>query len=489
MKFQSLPSIFVYVLVFISINALFVLNEQSGFLMDAEFKLILSEQFGENSLLVEVAQYLYNLVGAQSFLWRLFPMAGIVISLLFSYRLGKNLFGKDSLQWAMIIVTCSIFMLFYGRFFSLDNFYFALQLPLVLLLMGFIKTKNSKKLVFIIPLVLLCLTMDWYKTISFLFLFGLGTYAFLFQVRKGIKVLYFTFATLLLVLNYTLIGASSYNNLFLFQAGSLAVHSYIGIALLGFLPFIGFAVAGIISLPVQIKRKDEFSIWMFLILIPAILSYSILPIFVLGLLIGKHSLAFASERYKYKGLVKTVFLVHLTLILVSGIIALIWAFLEYRGAGFRAGLGLCSIYWILGFATVVGLYGGNMKYYLRAPLLAGPLFVLFFWVLVFQLNPNILGPYNMDLIGEGDEQVSLYISDLPLKKNLQYLITKGKLSKAVIYNGNVNDSTMNLPALLDESTFNKIESQLDARFTVEQKTYFSGIQLRHMFLIRENIDL
>ena len=123
MKFQSLPSIFVYVLVFISINALFVLNEQSGFLMDAEFKLILSEQFGENSLLVEVAQYLYNLVGAQSFLWRLFPMAGIVISLLFSYRLGKNLFGKDSLQWAMIIVTCSIFIYPY-IVFTLSNFNF-----------------------------------------------------------------------------------------------------------------------------------------------------------------------------------------------------------------------------------------------------------------------------------------------------------------------------------------------------------------------------
>jgi hypothetical protein len=489
MKFQSLPSIFVYVLVFISINALFVLNEQSGFLMDSEFKLIIGEQFGENPILVDVSQYLFSLLGGQAFLWRLFPMAAIVISLLFSYRLGKNLFGKDSLQWAMIIVTCSIFMLFYGRFFSLDNFYFALQLPLVLLLIGFVKTKDSKKILIIIPLLLLCLLMDWYKTIGFVFLFGLGTYAFLFQVKKGIKVIYFIFATLLLVSNYTLVGASAYNNLFLFQAGSLSVHTYIGIALIGFLPFIGFAVSGLISLPVQIKRKDEFSIWMFLILIPAFLSYSILPIFVLGLLIGKHSLAFASERYKYKGLVKTVFLVHLTLILVSGIIALIWAFLEYRGAGFRAGLGLCSIYWILGFATVVGLYGGNMKYYLRAPLLAGPLFVLFFWVLVFQLNPNILGPYNIDLIGDSDEQVSLYISDLPLKKNLEYLFKKGSLPNAEIYNGNVNDSTMNLPALLDEPTFNKIESQLDARFIVEKKTYFSGIQLRHMFLIKENIDL
>jgi 4-amino-4-deoxy-L-arabinose transferase-like glycosyltransferase len=128
MKFQSLPSIFVYVLVFISINALFVLNEQSGFLMDSEFKLIIGEQFGENPILVDVSQYLFSLLGGQAFLWRLFPMAAIVISLLFSYRLGKNLFGKDSLQWAMIIVTCSIFMLFYGRLFSLDKFYFTTSL-------------------------------------------------------------------------------------------------------------------------------------------------------------------------------------------------------------------------------------------------------------------------------------------------------------------------------------------------------------------------
>ena len=201
------------------------------------------------------------------------------------------------------------------------------------------------------------------------------------------------------------------------------------------------------------------------------------------MLIGKHSLAFASERYKYKNLVKTTFLVHLTLILVGGIVTLIWAFIEYRGAGFRAGLGLCSIYWILAFATVVGLYGGNMKYYLRAPLLAGPLFVLFFWVLVYQLDPNILGPYQPNSMQESDKEVSVYLSDLSLKNNLDYLYSKGKLNNTEVYNGNVKTENLQIPALLDEITFLKIQEDLNEAYSVKKKTFFTGARLKTLYFL------
>ena len=60
MKFQSLPSIFVYVLVFIAINALFVLNEQTNLLIDSEFKLILGERFDENPIWVSLSQTLFD---------------------------------------------------------------------------------------------------------------------------------------------------------------------------------------------------------------------------------------------------------------------------------------------------------------------------------------------------------------------------------------------------------------------------------------------
>lgn len=60
MKFQSLPSIFVYVLVFIAINALFVLNEQTGFLMDSEFKLIIGDRFGEHPFWVGLSQQIFE---------------------------------------------------------------------------------------------------------------------------------------------------------------------------------------------------------------------------------------------------------------------------------------------------------------------------------------------------------------------------------------------------------------------------------------------
>jgi hypothetical protein len=486
MKFQSLPSIFVYVLVFIAINALFVLNEQTNLLIDSEFKLILGERFDENPIWVSLSQTLFDSFSEQAFLWRLTTMISIVISILVSFRIGKRLFGKDSLQWAMIIMTCSIFLLFYARFYALDNLYFALQMPLALLLISFIKTRNKKDLVIILPLALLCLSLDWYKTFIFLSMFGIGTYIFLYQTNKALKYTYLIAAFLLAIFNYFFIGSTLFNSMFLFQAANLQLHVFIGILILGFLPFIGFVIAGLVSLPVQVSRKDEFSIWMFLLLIPALLSFSMLPVFVISMLVGKHSLAFASERYKYKGLVKTIFLVHLTLILVGGIVALIWAFLEYRGAGFRAGLGLCSIYWILGFSTVVGLYGGNMKYYLRAPLLAGPLFILFFWVLAYQMNPNSLGLTNTALIGPENTEWSAYITDPLLKSNLDFLDEKGKLKNIEIYNGNLDITKLQLPALLDESSFKQLEASLDESFSIEQKTYFSGAKLKSYFLVTIN---
>lgn len=484
MKFQSLPSIFVYVLVFISINALFVLNEQTGFLMDSEFKLIIGDRFGEHPLWVGISQQIFELTGNQSFIWRLISMIALVISLLLSYHIGKKLFGKDSLQWAMIIMTCSIFLLFYGRFFSLDTIYFVFQLPLALLLIDYIKTPKTKNLLVVIPLLILCFSLDWYRTLVFIILLGFGVYAFLFQIRKSIKISYLLFALGFIVINYLFIGAGSFNNFFLLQSGTLGLHSYITILLAGFLPFIGFVFAGIFSLPLQIKRKDEFSIWMFLLLMAGLISFSMIPVFVISMLIGKHSLAFASERYKYKNLVKTTFLVHLTLILVGGIFTLIWAFIEYRGAGFRAGLGLCSIYWILAFATVVGLYGGNMKYYLRAPLLAGPLFVLFFWVLVYQLNPNIFGPYQPSSIQDSDKQVSIYLSDLALKNNLDYLYFKGKLKDAEVYNGNVSSENLQVPALLDELTLQKIQLDLNEEYFVKKKIFFTGARLKTLYFVK-----
>lgn len=483
MKFQSLPSIFIYVLVFIAINALFVLNEQTGFQIDSEFKLIIGDRFGEHPFWIGISQQLYNLTGGQSFIWRLIPMVFLVGSLLVSYKIGKKLFGKDSLQWAMIIMTCSIFLLFYGRFFSLDNFYFVLQLPMALLIVDYIKAPKTKSLLFIVPLLLFCFALDWYKTLVFVLLFGSGVYAFLFQLNKGLKVFYLLFVLGLIVVNYLFLGAGSFNNFFLFQSGNLGLHQYILLLFAGFLPFIGFMFAGIFSLPLQIKRKDEFSIWMFLLLIAGLVSFSVLPIFVISMLIGKHSLAFASERYKYKNLVKTLFLVHLTLILVGGIVALIWAFIEYRGAGFRAGLGLCSIYWILSFATVVGLYGGNMKYYLRAPLLSGPLFVLFFWVLVFQLDPNVFGPFEPSSFTESDEKISIYLGDISMKNKMDYLYANDKLKNAEVFNGNVTESTMKTPAVLDELSFKNIESSLGDKYTVKSKKYFSGVRFNSLYLI------
>lgn len=484
MQFRSLPTFFVYALVFLVVNSLFILNDNTFYLMRGELPLLSQPIFDSPTSIQQLFHSLFELLAQEKFYWRLVSMAMLCISILSSYRIGKKLFGQSSLQWAIIVMVCSVFFLFYARFMLLDLVYLSVQLPLSLLLISWIKTKQNAQLLVALLLAGVMVIMDPYRTILFLFYFGLGTWIFLFQTKKSLKIIYGVLALATAAFSFTYYGAGLYNDLFLFQASSGTLVNFIMLLLLGLLPFIGFYLAGLISLPTQIKRKEEWSIWVFLLLVPAVLSFSVFSIFPLALLIGKHSLAFESEKYRYERLVKASFLLHLAFILVVGIVGLVWAFLEYRGSGFRAGLGICSVYWILSFVTVIGLYGKNPTYYLRAPLLLGPLFVLFFWLLIYQLNPNALGPHKHNAYVESSELNTFFIATPKLEAYVERAETERQSDEAInIYNASVNRESLIIPAIIDETVYEKLFPTLDSTIQVDQKIYFDGRQLDKLYIL------
>ena len=487
MKFQPLSNVFVFFLFFVVLNALFFLNTNTAFLLQAELPILQSLGFGESSLLTNLLGTTWEIVGEDRFYWRMIPIISVGLSLLFSYRIGSKLFGKDSMNWALVILGCSAFMIFYLRFFSTDALYFAFHLPFSLLLIRFLKTKQNKTLAVLAPLFAALLFFDWFRTIGFVLFFLVGYFVLQPGSSKAKRLAYVALILVALVFNHLFIGVSQYNSLFIFQGMNLNVLGFTAVLVIGTLPYIGFLLAGIVSLRKQVAMKDEFSILMAALLIASVLTFSWLAVFVLALLIAKHSIAFGSERYRYNKLVKTGFILHLSLILCIGIVALIWLFLEYRGPGFRSGMAICAAYWILSFATVIGVYGANAKYYLRAPVLAAPLALLFFWILGFQLHPGFFGPEKprFSLEMSDAETLHLYAGNSLLRKASKYYEANGSYTKVALYNSNVSAQDIEYPAILDMEVYEKVQANLPEGIKLTRRKMFTGISVKDYFILQE----
>ncbi|MEO0341166.1 MAG: hypothetical protein AAF242_18370, partial [Bacteroidota bacterium] len=63
-------------------------------------------------------------------------------------------------------------------------------------------------------------------------------------------------------------------------------------------------------------------------------------------------------------------------------------FFVFRGAGFRSGLAFSSVYWMLSFVLVIGLYGLNRRFIYTGGLLIGLLTTTLFCLQVYPLLEN-----------------------------------------------------------------------------------------------------
>lgn len=169
-----------------------------------------------------------------------------------------------------------------------------------------------------------------------------------------------------------------------FQVSSYTLWFFIG-PLLGFLPYLGFLMAGLRDYTSKLKRGDEFSLVLLGWLVAALLAGSPAWSMALAVLVARQLDAYFVPGYPYGNYVKTGALIHLVaaFFLCTG---LMMSGLHYfGGAGFRAGLGMSAAYWSLSFIGVIGLFGFRRMYILGGPMLAGTLLVSLWWTQLFPL--------------------------------------------------------------------------------------------------------
>jgi hypothetical protein len=169
-----------------------------------------------------------------------------------------------------------------------------------------------------------------------------------------------------------------------FQVSAYSWWFFVG-PLLGFLPYLGFLMAGLRDYSAKMIRGDEFSLVLLGWLVAALLAGSPAWSMALAVLVARQLDAYFVPGYPYGNYVKTGALIHLVaaFFLCTG---LMMSGLHYfGGAGFRAGLGMSAAYWSLSFIGVIGLFGIRRRYILGGPMLAGTLLISLWWTQFFPL--------------------------------------------------------------------------------------------------------
>lgn len=166
---------------------------------------------------------------------------------------------------------------------------------------------------------------------------------------------------------------------FLFGFNSLKFLSW---NLIGILPFIGFALAGIWETIQKARKGEELAIILSGALLFSLLAHSMAFQMILAMLAARQLEHYFAENYPYKDIVRGGTVLHLIFAVLIIIVLLMGAFFQFKGPGFRAGLAAGGIYWMWSVVAVIGLYGMNARYVRAGTIFSGIFFVSLFWLQV-----------------------------------------------------------------------------------------------------------
>jgi hypothetical protein len=154
--------------------------------------------------------------------------------------------------------------------------------------------------------------------------------------------------------------------------------------LIGILPFLGFAIAGLWETYKRSNKGEEMGIINIGFFFAALLSHALVLQVLLAMLAGKHLTSYFDDRYPHKNPVRAGAVIHLIVAVLGLTYFMLWVFFQFKGPGFRAGFIVCGLYWMWSVIAVIGIYGMNENYVRLGTIMSGVLFTSLFWL---QLGP------------------------------------------------------------------------------------------------------
>jgi len=421
MKFSfELKTFFgVAALIFV-VNLLFT-NDYTTIWNGAESDLLLAAQTGEETLALLPKwkmMSIYEMIDFQVFILRLPAVMILIASLIGFWFFGKQVFGNRTTLFTILILISSFLVPNLSKWATGDAWLFASHLLTATTLVLYLKRPQRGTLIASVLFSIIGLGTNFYAT-SF-FLIALLTYWFL-RHPQGKKTALLAFLPGIFVF-------ATYG--FLYQNGAVAgtylapfelsIPKYLGISLLGMLPWIAFLPAAIIDMFAKLKRKEEMSIITSGWLLAGLLSFSISLQAAFAFLIAKQIQAFFHPNYPYTNWVKTFGVLNIVGAFVGGMLLMLNGFYLLEMQGFRLGMSVGAVYWITGFIGVVGLMGKNNRLMMGGMAASGLLLTFFFWARVgpiletFRETPKVL---SSKAAATGKTEVLYFVAEEEVPKN------------------------------------------------------------------------
>jgi len=380
MKFSfELKTFFgVAALIFV-VNLLFT-NDYTTFWNGAESDLLLASQIGEQTLALFPKWKLMTIAkvaGFQSFMLRLPSVLILISSLIGFWFFGKQVFGNRTTLFTILILISSFLVPNLSKWATGDAWLFGSHLLTATTLILYIKRPQTGTLIAAVLFSIIGLGTNFYATS--LFLIPLLAYWFV-RHPQGKKTALLAFLPAIILFGaygfLYLNGAVSGTYLAPFE---LSIPKYLGISLLGMLPWIAFLPAAFIDMFAKLKKKEEMSIITSGWLLAGLLSFSISLQAAFAFLIAKQIQAFFHPNYPYTNWVKTFGVLNIVGAFVGGMLLMLNGFYLLEMEGFRLGMSVGAVYWIPGFLGVVGLMGKRNSMMMGGMAASGLLFTFFFW--------------------------------------------------------------------------------------------------------------
>lgn len=313
---------------------------------------------------------------------RLVSSIPFILAAFTHFWLAKPLFGKDNTLLQLGVIANMVLILFYSKVGSADIL--LLSCLWIAGLVHFRLMKRSQWWLYGLMVGVLIIASLIQPILAFIY--GAGLYIGNILLHPKGKLLLKQFLvwlvplTILLLITFTAINFNPTNNYFEWsQQTSL---SYFAWQFVGILPFLGFALAGLLELINKLKKGEELSIIYTIWLGAAIISGSLVTQIILGFIIAKQLVNYFKPNYPYQRLVKAGMILQLILGVSLGVLILTTSYTEYGGLGFRSGIMPVMFYSAGALFGIIGLYANRFKFILGSLLFTPALTFLFYWIML-----------------------------------------------------------------------------------------------------------
>lgn len=305
------------------------------------------------------------------------------------YAIGQKILGRTVTVTTLLVAASTIGIVQLGKIATSDVWTATFHTLMVLTQIRYLKQPNVRWQTLHALFLTFATLSAPVATLLFTSFISLIWGSFHPQGRRSIQLYqWILLPVVLLVMRFVLdIPFATVDSYFVQRNVDVSVFAFYGLAVLGMLPWLGFAAAGIWQIIKRVRQREEFSIFMTTWLGAALLFKSWSILWLLSLLAAKQLEDYSIRNFPKinENIIKTLSILNLILAFCGAIYLMLNSFYLFEAAGFRSTMLTGAVYWMPLLFGVIGLYGKRQQLIRGGFASAGVLVTLVFWLQTYPL--------------------------------------------------------------------------------------------------------